>query len=258
MTLPDPLPAPRGPVFDRLAAVYDPTRGPLDPTTATALIDLLRAHGVADLLEIGIGTGRVAAPLQQAGFRVSGADRSTAMLQPARAKGIPRLIRAEATQLPLRPNTFDAVLMAHFLHLVKDPGLVLREAQRVSRGPVLGLVTVVPGIARLPETPQGRLRARFRSLLREEGASIPDSPSPADLEARLLERFPPRELTLLSDRIVEDSAERVLRVLELRGYRELLDLPEAPFARALQRLRTESAGERFSTRRTYSAASWSK
>jgi len=69
---------------DRWASVYDDRFGALDPAPS---VDFL--HGLADggrVLELGIGTGRVAVPLAQRGVTVEGIDASAAMVDQLRAK----------------------------------------------------------------------------------------------------------------------------------------------------------------------------
>lgn len=68
---------------ERVAGVYDEWYAGYDPA-AVALLARLAAGGPA--LELGIGTGRIALPLQQAGVTVHGIDASEAMVERLRAK----------------------------------------------------------------------------------------------------------------------------------------------------------------------------
>ena len=74
----------------RIAGVYDDWYDHLDPATVPVLVELARQGARAGLdpraLELGIGTGRVAIPLQQAGIAVEGIDVSEAMIARMRAK----------------------------------------------------------------------------------------------------------------------------------------------------------------------------
>lgn len=77
---------------DRIAGVYDEWPGvPEGADDEVAFLAGLASAGPA--LELGIGTGRVALPLVQAGVDVRGIDASGAMLERLRAKpgggGIP-------------------------------------------------------------------------------------------------------------------------------------------------------------------------
>lgn len=68
---------------DRIAEVYD-ERAPKDASAAAAFLKALAAKGPA--LELGIGTGRVALPLREAGLEVHGIDASQAMVDQLRTK----------------------------------------------------------------------------------------------------------------------------------------------------------------------------
>ena len=68
---------------ERIAGVYDELYGTYDESVIATLADL--AHG-GRALELGIGTGRIALPLQQRGVQVSGVDASPAMVERLRAK----------------------------------------------------------------------------------------------------------------------------------------------------------------------------
>jgi len=73
---------------DGMAAVYDDwyaTRGDVDGTVAFVAA-LARAAGSGPVLELGIGTGRLAAPLAAAGIEVWGIDASAAMVERLRTK----------------------------------------------------------------------------------------------------------------------------------------------------------------------------
>jgi SAM-dependent methyltransferase len=68
---------------DYIAEVYDRYYGGQDPEAVLALKHLA---GTGRALELGIGTGRVALPLQEAGVRVSGIDASPPMVEQLRSK----------------------------------------------------------------------------------------------------------------------------------------------------------------------------
>lgn len=69
---------------DRWADVYDERHGGFDPKSAVEFLAGLA--GNAKVLELGIGTGRVALPLASRGVAVEGVDASAAMLERLRAK----------------------------------------------------------------------------------------------------------------------------------------------------------------------------
>lgn len=68
---------------DHIAAVYDDLYPEYDEAAIHRLVEL--AHG-GRALELGIGTGRFALPLQQMGVEVHGIDASAAMVERLRAK----------------------------------------------------------------------------------------------------------------------------------------------------------------------------
>jgi SAM-dependent methyltransferase len=124
--------------FDRVASVYDATRGApahVAAATTSALLELLRPLGAPpSVLEVGIGTGRISVPLAEAGVRVTGVDISPGMISVLRGKsrGIDVMF-AEAAHQPFRDNSFDAALFVHILHLVPDVEGTLRESIRAVR-----------------------------------------------------------------------------------------------------------------------------
>ena len=124
--------------FDRVAQVYDATRS-APPHVASALTEALLAvlRDVAPsphLLEVGIGTGRIAVPLADAGIRVTGIDISSKMLDVLRGKRSDiDVLFAEAAHAPFRDAGFDAALFVHILHLVPDVEGTLRETARAVR-----------------------------------------------------------------------------------------------------------------------------
>ncbi|BBA33175.1 type 11 methyltransferase [Methylocaldum marinum] len=79
-------------------------------------------------LEIGVGTGRFAAPLGVA----YGIDPAAEMLGYARARGV-HATRAIAEALPFADEVFDYALIVTTICFVEDPAAMLREAARVLR-----------------------------------------------------------------------------------------------------------------------------
>ena len=93
----------------------------------------------ATVLELGIGTGRIAYPVARAGCRVVGIDLSRDMLnevgrQSATGDSAPLLLaQANIEHLPIKDRSMDAVLAVHVLHLVSDWRCALAEAARTLR-----------------------------------------------------------------------------------------------------------------------------
>jgi len=171
--------------FDKIAAVYDAQRAhPPEVAAAVGRAVALAAGG--PLLEIGVGTGRIAIPAAAAGARVTGVDVSAEMLEAARARaagaGLPlALLRADAQHLPFADNSFAAALAVHVLHLLPDWRAGLAEVARALRP---GGVLLQGQDWRAPESCVGLLRGRLRSLVIEllpgarppgAGAAVPQA-----------------------------------------------------------------------------------
>lgn len=122
--------------FDRAAEYYDRTRSADE--VLTRVIPALRELVPADepCLEIGIGTGRIALPLVEAGTQVVGIDVSVEMLRKLVAKRPergPLVAIADATRLPFAGATFGSAIAAHVLHLIPTWRDAVREIVRVVR-----------------------------------------------------------------------------------------------------------------------------
>ncbi|MGA7922798.1 MAG: class I SAM-dependent methyltransferase, partial [Thermoplasmata archaeon] len=155
--------------FDRIADIYDSTRDPLPSSVLDVVESMLTMANCRRVLEIGIGTGRVAQPLAEAGWEMTGVDLSGAMLRRAWAKGLHRILRADAARLPVVSGAVDATLMTHVLHVFEDPAAVLREAGRVASRRV---VVIVNQRATSDETalqPERQRRELFYQIRAERG-----------------------------------------------------------------------------------------
>jgi SAM-dependent methyltransferase len=114
-------------VFDTRAERYDRW---YDDHRATYLAELKligrRAGARGADLEIGVGTGRFAAPL---GIRL-GLDPSLPMLRIAKSRGV-EAVRGLAEALPFRESSLESILVMTSLCYFDDPWLALREISRV-------------------------------------------------------------------------------------------------------------------------------
>jgi ubiquinone/menaquinone biosynthesis C-methylase UbiE len=124
-------------VFDRAADYYDATRGFPEGTADGAAQTIAKTGHFTPrsrILEIGIGTGRIALPLAPYVGHVCGLDLSRAMMQRLRQKQTNEnihLAQADARYLPFPANTFHALLAVHVFHLIPDWQQVIAEAARV-------------------------------------------------------------------------------------------------------------------------------
>lgn len=244
--------------FDQISAVYDETREPLEETTLDQVTRSLRARGIGTLVEVGVGTGRVAVPLIRRGLTVTGVDASAGMLARARAKRIDRLVHGSAYALPFDDAVFDAALFVHVLHLLDRPGTALQEACRVARQGAVAIVR--PPTAGSPDRFEGSPfdpRRIVYDLLAKEGYPVPAAEGgPRAREARLLRSLPPERLEVVCDREVTEPLARRIDMLERRGSRHVLHVPEDVLKRATAEARIR-VGERTVTyRRVEALATW--
>ena len=118
--------------FDRAAGYYDRTRA-LPPDIVVQQTELLMNElaGCERVLEIGVGTGRIAVTLD---VPIIGLDLSRSMMEVLRTKSttIP-LVEGDATRLPFPTAAFDAAYAAHVFHLIPTWETALAELARVVR-----------------------------------------------------------------------------------------------------------------------------
>jgi SAM-dependent methyltransferase len=132
---------------ERIADVYDEWYG--DATDVAGTVATIASLG-SSVLELGIGTGRLAVPMLDAGLEVTGVDASPAMVARLREKvgeRIPVTI-GDFTDVPVE-GRFDVVLLAFnaLLNLLTEEAQVrcLRRSGRLGRRVVVE--TFVPGDA---------------------------------------------------------------------------------------------------------------
>jgi ubiquinone/menaquinone biosynthesis C-methylase UbiE len=242
--------------FDTLASVYDETRQPLDPETIQGLFGFLVEHRWHSLLEVGVGTGRVARPLVDLGVHLVGVDASRGMLGRAAAKGVPYLLRGNAFRLPFADRTFDAALFVHVLHILDRPEEGIREAARVSRDGVLAVVDLPPegdgSLSPAEEEP----RRILRQILADAGFSDLVRRGPRAREQEILRAFPPTTVRMLSDREVTEPLAKRLELLEKRAYRHVLRVPPDVLSKAVTAARAQVGDRTVTYRRTEAVVWW--
>jgi SAM-dependent methyltransferase len=176
------------------------------------------------MLEVGIGTGRISAPLIARGLDVTGLDLSREMMGKLRNKfppGTPlRLVQGDASALPFPDATFDVEMAAHVFHLIapwrqaigelvrvlQPGGLVLhsthlrdpRSANVLLRDKWHELVQALGEQWRRPGAPNGdAVTAEFQSL----GASLEEIEVSRSAEATI----PRQEIADIANRISSDT-----------------------------------------------------
>jgi SAM-dependent methyltransferase len=159
--------------FDRAAGFYDRTRS-LAPEDAAALTEALvrETQATADLriLEIGIGTGRIAGPLIQRGLQVTGIDLARPMVDVLRQNhGRVPVVIGDVTYLPFADRSFDVVLAFHVLHLMPTWRDVLHEVARIVRPPGCFVHSTH---WRDADSANTRLRQAWRQMLLARGVDV--------------------------------------------------------------------------------------
>lgn len=120
--------------FDSAAEIYDKTRGPprhVMKQLLETLISELRGHET--ILDVGVGTGRFAKPLQDNGFEVVGVDIAKKMISKAVEKNVENLLLGDACFLPFKGDSFDVAVCVHLLHLISEWKMALQEICRVTQ-----------------------------------------------------------------------------------------------------------------------------
>ena len=85
------------------------------------------------VLEVGVGTGMFAIPLQERGLNVVGVDISSGMLSRGLDKGLNDSFLADVLRLPLGDRSMDATYSVHLLQFIQNWRGALREIARVTR-----------------------------------------------------------------------------------------------------------------------------
>jgi len=178
--------------FDQAVPYYDKSRSIPDwvsRAVTDSIIELGQIDSPSRVLEIGIGTGRIALPLLRRGVGIVGIDLSLAMMTELQNKTIDQnflvmLAQADANLLPFPDASFDCVYAVHVYHLVANWQKALREAWRVIKPGASFLVTFHHRDA---QSPNVKIRRRLSELARERGidARRPGSQSYDELRAEL-------------------------------------------------------------------------
>jgi SAM-dependent methyltransferase len=223
--------------FDRAAAEYDATRG-LPGDTERELTDLLAVElrDRSRCLEIGVGTGRMAVPLQRRDIDMYGVDISVAMLAELLRKGqdgpIPWVTVADATTLPFDDDSFGAGMACHVLHLVADWERTVRELVRVVAPG--GVILIGLGGIDLP-----RMRAIRQRLAVESGRGLldPGLTDPGKLDELMSSLGATQRRLPAVDRRERTTLREHLQWLASNGSALTWSLDEATRAAAVARVR---------------------
>lgn len=246
--------------FDELARVYDETREPPSPILVEKVATVLRSKGVRRVLEVGVGTARIALPLERHGLVVVGLDGSSGMLQRARTKGLRDLVRGDAYRMPFPAEAFDGALFVHVLHLLDAPARALEEACRVSRAGAFAIME--PFDAQHPDPrddPGASPRKLVYEYLRHRGVVLPPGAGGPRLRERgILESLPPDQLVTVDDREVTEPLVRDLDLLASRASRWTLNVPPDLLAHAIEAARNQVGDRTVTYRRRRALAVWTR
>jgi ubiquinone/menaquinone biosynthesis C-methylase UbiE len=128
--------------YDDVADTYERVRTPVHAPPARDLVDLVAPPPTARILDVGTGTGvaaEAAATAVGPEGLVVGIDRSVPMLRLARPRH-PRVVAAQAIDLPFRDETFDVVLANFVIAFFTKYDTALFDMLRVlRRGGKLGI-----------------------------------------------------------------------------------------------------------------------
>lgn len=124
--------------FDRAADYYDETRGfpaGVEKQAAALIAEVGNFDTRTRLLEIGIGTGRIALPLAPHVKAIYGIDLARPMMAKLRSKQtsqeVIHLVEGSADHLPYPSGVFQGAVAVHVLHLIPTWRQVLEALARV-------------------------------------------------------------------------------------------------------------------------------
>ncbi len=236
------------PPFDSAAESYDAARAfppGVGEQVAQAAVDWM-SRG-ARVLELGIGTGRIARPLLALGVGVTGVDLSRQMMAQLNASRQPagpplRLIQGDITRLPVVAQSFEAVLSVHVFQLIADWSAALAEVRRV----------LTPGGLflngyewRPPDSPGARLLERWQEILRAAGqpALAVGARDFSDLRAELAGAGAACEERSVGEWTTTRTLARQLETIEHRTWSPGVGVSEDAYAQSLSQLRSWAVAE---------------
>lgn len=231
--------------FDPAAHTYESTRGfptGIGAVVAAAAADLIGPVTPGKVvLEIGVGTGRIARPLAEHGVPVVGVDLSAGMLAELRrlttpGARAPELLRGDATRLPFRTASCAAVVGVHIFHLIPEWRMALSEVERVL---VPGGRLLVGNDWRSDEAPSARLMSAWRDIVRARGfkADHPGATDRGAVKGYMLERGAVYNEALVGDWTRTRTAADLLAGFEQRTWSSTWGVPDAAFDACLAELK---------------------
>ncbi len=231
--------------FDRVATIYDETRA-LSPKVMSHVLGILLDQVLGkSVLEVGVGTGRYAVPLQKSGIDVVGVDISHKMVEQGLGKGLKNVVLADGARLPFTPRSFDLATTTHMLHLVPDWRDVLLEIVRVTRDSYFSI------LERSSRTTN--LHREYDHLASEAGykwsaPGMHERDLPDLLTPDLVMPVGPFEEVVPADHLLEE--------LEARSFSSQWSTPETIHKQVMRELRKRWAGHEFKHEWTLEVTFW--
>lgn len=226
--------------FDnRVAVQYDALRGHPDHVSreiGEALSALIGAGGL--VLEPGVGTGRIALPLTNAGCSVVGVDMSAEMLSALSGRAVENLslLRGDITKLPFASDAFDAALCVHVLHLVDSESVLKRLTEIVRPG---GLIILARDWID-PASFAGQMRNAFRQAVVDLAETIDFPMGARGFVSQLMElgaeAVHDGQEQVMAEWTTSLSPQNVLDGIASRDDAESWVLPDPLLAKVMERL----------------------
>ena len=243
--------------FDRLAETYDESIGAASLDELDAIGKSLYSRKCKTVLDVGVGTGRISRVLEEYDFLPVGVDVSLPMILKAKSKGLENLVLADAKYLPFREKVFDATILVDVLNCLDDPVAVFSQIGRVTSD---AIVAIKRKYNRTRESSEdnddpkfARLRQRVAKFRLGSENGFPNS---WEREERIIELYPPLESRVVSDCIIEASAESVISRFERGAFRFTSGISEDELRIIAGELRHEMQGSSFRRRRIREIHVW--
>lgn len=229
-----------GLTFDHIASQFDHQRG-LPRVALQAwcgLVHELSGGTKLEIIEPGIGTGRIALPLAAMGHHITGTDISPQMLQACQASAQEMgliehlsLSSADATSLPFADQSFDLGVVAQLLYLVPDWPSVTDELARVVKpgGHVIHLTE--------PTTESDALAlwsSTWRGIIESTGyRHTALTPTDEEVHTEFLRRWPDVEIRELASWKFGQTVAEAVNGYAARLRPLYVSVPESEFNRAV-------------------------
>lgn len=228
--------------FDRVAHVYDATRGMPAVLLDGIVEQIASAFERGRVLDAGVGTGRYAVPLEARGLQVVGIDLSRKMMDRAQQRGASRLVQGDLAHIPFRDDAFVHAFGIHVLHLLPDWREALREVARVTRTYFATIVEIKDKRATAYQETVRKLGYRYEPPGIDPN-QLAELVKPAIRFPRLTQRW-------------AMSAETVLEQFATKSYTWQWDIPDQIHEQAMEKLRRDIGGRQFDNTWTIELLVW--